>query len=145
MLEKISGAAGTGLRILMGAAFTAAPLAAVLYTTVPSSAQSVDIEAIFNCAQDGLLGEQTPEQCAASRTVLLNNCTSCHTFVPIVKAQKSEDAWKSLLQVHRVRVQQVPDDQYAELERFLVAHFNETNPVPALPPELEALGTNLPE
>ena len=110
-----------------------------------SQAQGVDIEVLFNCNADGTLGGQTPDQCKASRDVVLNNCTSCHTFVPIVKAQKSPDAWKSLLSVHRERVAEIPEEDFAQLELFLVAHFNETNPVPALPPELENLGTNLPE
>jgi hypothetical protein len=110
-----------------------------------SQAQGVDIEVIFNCSAGGPLGQQAPKQCVASRNVLFGSCTSCHTFVPIVKARKSADSWKSLMQVHRERVGQVSEEDYAQLELFLVAHFNETNPVPALPPELENLGTNLPE
>ena len=116
-----------------------------LPVTAPSQAQSVDIEAIFNCNAGGPLGEQSPEQCVASRTVIMTSCTSCHTFVPIVKAQKTPEAWDGLLQIHRARVEQISDGDYQQLKLFLTAHFNPQNPVPALPPELEALGTNTPE
>lgn len=133
-------------RLIAMAAILLGVLAPATVATVQrSQAQGADIEAIFNCSAGGPLGEQAPEQCTASRTVLLTNCTSCHTFVPIVKAQKSPESWKSLMQVHRERAGQIPEEDYAQLELFLVAHFNETNPVPALPPELENLGTNLPE
>lgn len=110
----------------------------------PAVAQGVDINVIFNCEADGPLGTQTAEQCGASRALLLSTCTACHTFVPIVKAQKSETQWNATLQVHRTRVPDVSDDDFEQLRQFLVAHFNETNPPPTLPPELEALGTGLP-
>ena len=113
-----------------------------LLPAVPSAiAQGVDINAIFNCEPGGPIGEQTPEQCAASRDRLLSTCTSCHTFVPIVKAQKTAEAWDAALEAHRVRVPDISDDEYEQLGLFLKAHFNDTLPPPALPPELEALGT----
>jgi len=110
----------------------------------PAYAQGVDINVIFNCEPDGPLGEQDTDQCAASRSLLLGTCTACHTFVPIVKAQKSETQWNATLQVHRTRVPDVSEDDFEQLRQFLIAHFNETNPPPSLPPELEALGTGLP-
>jgi hypothetical protein len=110
----------------------------------PTLAQGLDLDVIFNCAADGPIGEQTPERCLASRDVLLNNCTACHTFVPIVKAQKPAELWDSTLEVHRTRVPQLSDEQYEELRLFLKAHFNDVQPAPTLPPELEALGTGLP-
>ncbi|MEX2482455.1 MAG: hypothetical protein WD928_16475 [Gammaproteobacteria bacterium] len=117
-------------------------------TTVPvmtnSQAQDLDLDVIFNCSTDGPLGEQTPEQCLESRSVLLNSCTACHTFVPIVKAQKSEEAWNSTLSVHRSRVPDLTDEQFEALRAFLITHFNETLPPPVLPPALEALGAGLP-
>jgi len=110
----------------------------------PAAAQDLNIEEVFNCAADGPLGAQTPEECVESRNILLNNCTSCHTFVPIVKAQKSEDAWNSLLTAHRERVLHMSDDEFKMLGDFLRSHYNETEPVPSLPPALEALSTNQP-
>lgn len=108
--------------------------------TLPATAQNVDIKAIFNCDAGGPLGPQSPEQCAASRDTVLSACTSCHSFVPIVKAQKNEDAWNATLTRHRTKVQGLTDDQFEQLQLFLVSHFNETLPPPKLPPALEALG-----
>lgn len=126
---------------LLAALLLALPIAA----SAPAAlAQGIDIEVVFNCAADGPIGEQTPKQCVTTRTQLLNNCTACHTFVPIVKAQKAPELWDATLQVHRVRVPDISDDDYAQFSAFLKAHFNDTVPAPALPPELEALGTGLP-
>jgi len=127
------------LGLVIGAAML--PIAPL---TNPVQAQSLDLDAIFNCSADGPLGEQTPEQCLASRDTLLSTCTTCHTFVPIVKAQKAPDLWDATLAVHRTRVPDMSDDAFEQLRLFLKAHFNDTEPAPTLPPELEALGTGLP-
>lgn len=129
----------TALGLVLGASML--PLAPV---SRPVQAQSLDLDMIFNCAPDGPLGEQTPEQCLASRDTLLGTCTTCHTFVPIVKAQKAPDLWDATLAVHRTRVPDMSDDAFEQLRLFLKAHFNDTVPAPSLPPELEALGTGLP-
>lgn len=107
----------------------------------PALAQGVDINAIFNCEADGPLGEQTPEQCDATRSQLLSTCTSCHTFVPIVKAQKTPEGWGATLEAHRAHVPAMSEEDREQMSLFLKAHFNDTLPPPALPPELEALGT----
>jgi hypothetical protein len=117
---------------------------ALLVPAAPVVAQGVDIGAIFNCDAGGPLGEQTPEQCSVSRDTLLGTCTTCHTFVPIVKAHKSPELWDTTLQAHRVRTPNLTDEQFAELTLFLKAHFNDQLDPPTLPPELEALGTGLP-
>jgi hypothetical protein len=74
----------------------------------------------------------------------LNNCTSCHSFVPIVKAQKAPNAWDSTLSTHRERVPNMSDEDYQALRLFLKSHFNNKLPPPKLPPELEKLGVNQP-
>lgn len=106
----------------------------------PALAQSVDMNVIFNCNAGGPLGKQTPAQCAASRDTLLSTCTACHSFVPIVKAHKTDSAWASTLSTHRPRVPDLTDEQFEQLRLFLTAHFNDKLPPPALPPALEALG-----
>ena len=106
----------------------------------PARAQSVDMNVIFNCNAGGPLGKQTPEQCAASRDTVLSTCTACHSFVPIVKAHKTDSAWASTLATHRPRVPDLTDDQFRQLQQFLTAHFNDKLPPPKLPPALEALG-----
>ncbi|MEC7760649.1 MAG: hypothetical protein VX874_01900 [Pseudomonadota bacterium] len=120
-----------------------AAFATVILSGTPALAQDVDINKIFDCSEGGPLGAQTPAQCEDARMVLLNNCTSCHTFVPIVKAQKSEEAWDSQISIHQERVK-LDEDEWQLLNDFLKSHFNETEPVPELPPALEALGSNQP-
>lgn len=115
-----------------------------LVAAFPGQAQSVDLDVIFNCSPDGPIGSQTPEQCLETRDTLLNSCTACHTFVPIVKAQKDEDGWNATLGIHRSRVPEMSDDQFEALREFLQNHFNDTLPPPVLPPALEALGAGLP-
>lgn len=117
---------------------------ATLAPAGPALAQGVDIDVIFNCDPGGPIGEQTPEQCSASRDALLSTCTTCHTFVPIVKAHKSPDLWDTTLQAHKVRAPNLTDEQFEQLTLFLKAHFNDQVDPPTLPPELEALGTGLP-
>lgn len=135
--------------MLRSGLFAAAALSAVLGISLfapaaPALAQGVDINVIFNCEPGGPLGEQTPEQCGASRDALLSTCTTCHTFVPIVKAHKSPDLWDTTLQAHKVRAPNLTDEQFEQLTLFLKAHFNDQIDPPTLPPELEALGTGLP-
>lgn len=82
-----------------------------------------------------------PEQCAAARDLILANCTSCHTFVPVVKAQKNEAEWIATLEIHRPRVPDLSDEQLTQIRQYLIEHFNPNMPVPKLPPELEKLGS----
>ena len=105
----------------------------------PALAQDVDINAIFSC-EAAKSGGQSAADCAATREAILQNCTSCHTFVPIVKAQKTPDEWDSTLGVHRERLPDLAEPQMGQIRLFLVSHFNPSNPPPTLPPELEALG-----
>ena len=70
------------------------------------------------------------------RELLLNNCTSCHTFVPIVVLQMSKEAWERNSRDHRGRVAAMSDADFATLYRYLVANFNPDRPVPKLPQEL---------
>ena len=70
------------------------------------------------------------------RELLLNNCTSCHTFVPIVVLQMSKDAWQRNSRDHRGRVGGLSDADFAILYQYLIANFNPERPVPKLPKEL---------
>jgi hypothetical protein len=130
---------------LLGAVL-AAMIAALAGALAPSRARAqsdVDISKIFWC-KDGENGGQTADQCAEARDLILQNCTSCHTFVPIVKAQKSEQEWNATLATHRSRLPDVSDDDYAKIRAYLIPHFNPQHPKPELPPALEQLGTGLP-
>ena len=70
------------------------------------------------------------------RDLLLNNCTSCHTFVPIVVLQMSKDAWERNSRDHRGRVAALSDADFKTLYQYLIANFNPERPIPKLPPEL---------
>ncbi len=106
----------------------------------PVRAQELDINAVFWCDAGKKTGEQTEAECTAARETILNTCTSCHAITPIVKAQKDRKGWTAFMKAHRERVSNAAEDVYLSMEKFLQAHYNPQNPVPKLPPELEALG-----
>lgn len=70
------------------------------------------------------------------RELLLNNCTTCHTFVPIVVLRMSKEAWERNSRDHRERVKALGDADFKVLYEYLVANFNPQRAVPQLPPEL---------
>ena len=100
-----------------------------------SNAQEVNLDEIFRCsAQD----DPGKEACTGARDMILNNCTVCHTFVPIVMQQFDQGGWRSLLDRHVGvgRVYQLSADQVAQIRDYLAANFNKDHPQPDLPPEL---------
>jgi hypothetical protein len=118
------------------------PLAAVALSAAgmvapaaPANAQDLDLDVIFRC--NGESGVD-PAVCAAQRDVIINNCTVCHTFVPIVMQQWSEDEWRNLLvrHVENGRVGQLSPDDVDALQAYLTATFNPDLPPPDLPEEL---------
>ncbi|HYM09077.1 MAG TPA: hypothetical protein VEU62_00015 [Bryobacterales bacterium] len=70
------------------------------------------------------------------RELVLNNCTTCHTFVPIVVLQMTREAWERNSRDHRARVAALSDADFKTLYEYLIANFNPTRPVPKLPQEL---------
>ncbi len=74
------------------------------------------------------------------QTLLLNNCTSCHSFVCAIKGQRSVDYWQTIKNGHRDRVSSMSDDDYNTLFSYLAENFNDKKPVPELPPALQDLG-----
>jgi hypothetical protein len=101
----------------------------------PAQAQDLDLDVIFRC--NGESGVD-PAACVDQRNVIINNCTVCHTFVPIVMQQWSEDEWRNLLvrHVENGRVGQLSPDDVDALEGYLAATFNADLPPPELPEEL---------
>jgi hypothetical protein len=104
--------------------------------------QNVDMEQIFWC-RDGENGGLTQAECADARELILLNCTVCHTFVRIARAQKTEAEWNATLSRHRQRVVNLSDEQFARVRQYLISHFNPGHPQPELPPELLQLGNRL--
>ncbi|MBI3683958.1 MAG: hypothetical protein HY235_26590 [Acidobacteria bacterium] len=70
------------------------------------------------------------------RDLVLNNCTTCHTFVPIVVLQMSKDGWQRNSRDHRERVKALSEGDFKILYEYLMANFNESKPAPRLPEEL---------
>lgn len=70
------------------------------------------------------------------RELVLNNCTTCHTFVPIVVLQMTREAWQRNSRDHRGRVAALSDADFKTLYEYLIANFNPNRPVPKLPKEL---------
>ncbi len=70
------------------------------------------------------------------RDLVLNNCQSCHVWVPIVILQMDKDAWYRNSLEHRDRVSRLSDDEFRILYAYLSSTFTPERPVPTLPPEL---------
>jgi hypothetical protein len=115
-------------------AFTIVVIGA-LVANRPVLAQSVNINEIFWC-EGKPIGDQTADECAKTRSLILAACTSCHVFTPIVVAQKTADEWDAFLDAHRQRVSDMSDADFEGIRKFVKAHFNPENPVPQLPPAL---------
>lgn len=123
--------------VLLGAAL-AVGAAAVLSSV---QAQFVDMSEMFPCEWEGVRGltdEQQEElsRCFLARELIINNCTLCHSFVPIVLQQFDEAAWKGLLDRHRPRVGHLGDEEIETMHWFLAKTYNPDNPPPPVPPEL---------
>ena len=72
----------------------------------------------------------------AGKTLVLNNCTNCHTITPIVVLQLTKEAWERSGRDHRERVYAMSDSEFNTLYEYLIANFNPNKPVPQLPKEL---------
>jgi cytochrome c5 len=70
------------------------------------------------------------------RDLVLNNCQSCHTFVPIVVLQMDRDQWTRSSLDHRERLPKLDDATFKTVYEYLIANFNPSRPVPELPKEL---------
>lgn len=129
-------------RYVMAVACTLAVLATA---TARGQAQDLDITAIFWCEGEGeALEPEDPaalRACQAARETILYNCTSCHTFVPIVLSQKTREEWNATLTAHRPRVPELSEEQWEQVLDYLATHFNPETPPPAIPAELLG-GTN---
>lgn len=76
------------------------------------------------------------------REAVLDNCTSCHTFVPLVVLQMTPAQWQTNALGHRDRVPLMSDADYKAAYDYLAANFNPDHPIPALPPDLLGFWTD---
>lgn len=135
MLNQIFNGRELSLQIIL--AVTAIVVIGLFGQPTGAAAQELDIEKIFFCHEGQKTGEHTYDECLAARDTTLITCTECHVFTPFVKMQNTESQWQTFLDNHRYRSEATSDADYAEIVKFLKAHFNPDNPVPQLPPELE--------
>lgn len=70
------------------------------------------------------------------RELVLNNCQSCHPWVPIVILRMDKAAWSRNSLEHRERVKALPDEEFKILYDYLSSTFTPDRPVPKLPREL---------
>ena len=84
------------------------------------------------------------EKCGKARDLIVNNCTLCHTFVPIVMQKYDSKGWSSLLNRHVIggRVKQLSGPDIATIHDYLSDNFNGRLPPPALPPALAKTWTS---
>lgn len=119
----------------------AAMLLGAATMALPAQAQQLDLDQVFRCAATEDAGIAN---CAEARDLILNNCTVCHTFVPIVMQQFDSNGWTSLLDRHvgGGRVNQLSAEQVAAIHSYLTDNFDGTLPPPELPPELLSTWTS---
>jgi hypothetical protein len=100
-----------------------APEAALPPVEPPASQTlTVDLDAIFPAGP--------------GRDLVLNNCQTCHVWVPIVILQMDEAAWYRNSLNHRGRVEALSDAEFETLYAYLSSTFTPDRPVPQLPPSL---------
>jgi hypothetical protein len=111
----------------------AAMVGAIVWHGAWAQGSQLDVNAVFRCAAKDDAGVKA---CVSARELILQNCTSCHSFVPIVLQQFDPDGWAALFERHRPRVPQLSDSQIQAMSGYLAANFNAAIPPPELPPEL---------
>lgn len=79
------------------------------------------------------------------REMVLQICTGCHNFVPIVIGRKTPEEWKGTVDRHRdfsLKPYGVTAKQEEAILKYLQENFNPKKPVPELPKELLDAWTN---
>lgn len=67
------------------------------------------------------------------RELLLQNCTGCHSFVPIVTGQRPQERWSSLKEDHKDKAAGISESDYDIIFDYLAENFNDTKPEPQFP------------
>ena len=67
------------------------------------------------------------------RDLVLNNCQTCHPWVPIVILQMDKNSWRRNSLEHRDRVEALSDEDFKVLYDYLSSTFTPDRPVPTLP------------
>jgi len=128
-------------RVLPLAAALLLSLALLPLSSIGGRAQGLDLDQVFRCVSSDDAGIA---DCREARDLILNNCTTCHTFVPIVLQGFDDDGWTGLLDRHVEggRIRQLSAEQVAAIHAYLTANFDGSLPPPDLPPELLSTWTS---
>ena len=102
-------------------------------------AQNLDLNEIFRCVPSEKVNETL---CGEARDLIIDNCTICHAFVPIVMQQFDEQGWDGLFDRHADRSPQLSVTQVADMKKYLAENFNSSLDPPELPPALLDLWTS---
>ena len=94
-------------------------------STTPTSQSSASGQLKLN------LDDYMPK--GAGRDLLLQNCTGCHSFAPIITGQRTQARWESIRVHHRDAMLALNDKDYNAIYDFLEENFNNTKPEPKLP------------
>lgn len=108
-------------------------LAMVATIAFSARSQELDVKAILRCSADN--AEQETD-CDRSRGLVMQYCTSCHTFAPIVMQQFDESGWASLMNRHKGWIPNLPEADFQQIRSYLTANFRPDLDPPELPPEL---------
>jgi cytochrome c5 len=76
------------------------------------------------------------------KDLVMRDCTTCHTFVPIVILQMDAAMWERNGRDHRSRVIGASDEEFRTLYAYLTENFGPDDPVPELPAQLLATWTS---
>jgi hypothetical protein len=68
-----------------------------------------------------------------ARDLVLRDCTTCHSFVPIITGQRPNARWLSLKQDHKDKASAVSQADYDTEFNYLIENFNDKKPEPKLP------------
>ena len=102
-----------------GGSASSDPQPAAEEATAKAAPTRVDLDAIFPPGP--------------GRDLVLNNCQSCHVWVPIVILRMDKDAWHRNSLEHRGRVEALSDEDFEVLYKYLSSTFTPEHPVPELP------------
>lgn len=108
------------------------PTAATQPTTVQPTASAQPTPQASPSGQQKLnIDDYLPK--GPGRDLMLRDCTTCHSFVPIVTGQRPNERWQSLKIDHKDKVPGTSEADYNAIFAYLMENFNNTKPAPKFP------------
>jgi hypothetical protein len=107
------------------------------WAAAPLSAQQLDINQIFPCAN-------TPESpqalCDEARGIIMTTCQTCHMFLRVARARFDADKWAVVIANMGQRAgDKITKEQLEHVLKYLTVNLNPSLPPPVLPPGLAEL------